>query len=145
IAANNSGTGEPVNTQISIYVVREGDTVGGIAQMFGVSVNTIIWANNITKASALRPGTTLVILPVSGITYTVKKGDTMKTIARNSNIDNASLAGFTEDVIRYNDLSSENDLVAGQTLILPRAEIKVSIPTRIVVKSGTNPAHDTNG
>jgi len=37
-----SGTG-----QISVYVVRKGDTLGEIAEMFGVSTNTIVWANNI--------------------------------------------------------------------------------------------------
>ena len=35
--------------QISIYVVREGDNLSQIASMFNVSVNTIIWSNDIDR------------------------------------------------------------------------------------------------
>ena len=37
--------------QISIYVVREGDSLSQIASMFNVSVNTIVWSNDIIKGS----------------------------------------------------------------------------------------------
>src|SRR3989344_4996421 len=51
----------PSSSQISVYVVREGDTLGGIGKMFDVSTNTIVWANNL-KGGAIRPGQELVIL-----------------------------------------------------------------------------------
>ena len=41
---------EPGKGDISIYVVREGDSLSGIGKMFGVSVNTIVWANDISRA-----------------------------------------------------------------------------------------------
>ncbi len=103
------------STQISSYIVREGDTVSGIAKMFGVSVNTILWANNIGRASALRAGQTLIILPITGINYTIKKGDTIKGIALQYKTD------FNE-IIQYNDLSLDSTLIAGQTIIIPDAE-----------------------
>ena len=64
--------------QISIYVVRKGDSLSQIASMFNVSVNTIVWSNDIIKGSKITPGQTLVILPISGVRYEVKKGDTVK-------------------------------------------------------------------
>ena len=36
---------------MSIYVVRKGDTVAQIAEMFDVSANTILWANDLKRTS----------------------------------------------------------------------------------------------
>lgn len=136
IAAGESEAGGPVNTQVSTYIVRGGDTISGIAEMFGVSVNTILWSNNLTSKSILRTGERLVILPISGITYTVKKGDTLQGIAKKYGAD-------MNEVLAYNDLPSPSALQVGATVIIPNAEITISVPTKVVV--GNNPAHDTNG
>ena len=72
---------ESHSDQISLYVVREGDTLSEIAKMFRVSVNTIIWANDVSPKT-LRPGEQLIILPISGIQHVVKKGDTLWEIAK---------------------------------------------------------------
>jgi hypothetical protein len=37
--------------EISIYTVREGDSLSAVAEMFGVTTNTILWANNLTKVA----------------------------------------------------------------------------------------------
>jgi murein DD-endopeptidase MepM/ murein hydrolase activator NlpD len=125
-----------VNTQISQYTVRTGDTLSEIAQMFNVSVNTIMWANEISKAKGIQPGQSLIILPVTGITYTIKKGDTIKGIVSSYKAD-------LNEVLDYNGMSVNTKLVAGQTIIIPDAEIQTSVATKIVY--GTNTAHDTNG
>jgi murein DD-endopeptidase MepM/ murein hydrolase activator NlpD len=132
----SEGASDTTSTQISSYVVREGDTIAGIAKMFGVSVNTVMWANNISRASALRVGQTLLILPVTGINYTIQKGDTIKGIALKYKAD-------VDEILQYNDLSLSSTLVAGQTILIPDAELQVAVPTKVVVKN--NPAHDTNG
>ena len=72
----------PLTSQISLYLVREGDTLSEIAQMFGVSVNTIIWANDLSSARAIKAGQTLTILPISGVRHTVLKGETVESVAR---------------------------------------------------------------
>ena len=86
------------NTQISIYTVREGDNISNIAQMFDVSVNTIIWANNLNKKSILKQGQNLIILPISGIQHKVSKGETIKNIVKKYNAD-------LDEVLKYNDIS----------------------------------------
>lgn len=128
--------GDTTSTQISSYIVREGDTLSSIAKMFGVSANTVMWANNISRASALRVGQNLIILPVTGINYTVKKGDTVKGIALKYKAD-------VDEILQYNDISLSSTLVVGQTILIPDAELQIAVPTKVVVKN--NPAHDTNG
>jgi len=102
--------------QISIYVVREGDTLSQIADMFRVSVNTIRWANDIAPGESIRPGETLVILPVSGVRHTVKKGDTLASITK-------KYGGDIAEVMSYNALGSDEELTVGEVVVVPNGEI----------------------
>ena len=102
--------------QISVYVVREGDTLDEIANMYGVTSNTIRWANDLTPKSTIKKDQRLVILPVSGIKYVVKKGDSLSSIAKNFKGDKA-------EIISFNDLGDENGLVVGKEIIIPNGEI----------------------
>ena len=104
--------------RISVYVVRADDTLFDISKMFGVSVNTIIWANDLKNARDVHPGDILVILPVSGIERVVVKGDTLKSLAKKYNAD----AG---DIAQFNGLDPAAPLVIGSTLIIPGGEIPV--------------------
>ena len=108
--------------QISVYVVKAGDTLPVIADMFGVSVNTIIWANDLTRGQALTPGQTLVVLPISGISYTVKSGDTLSSIAKKFKAD-------ADEIGKYNGLEMDSTLSVGDTVIIPDAESDYSSGT----------------
>ncbi|MBX4189669.1 peptidoglycan DD-metalloendopeptidase family protein, partial [Candidatus Parcubacteria bacterium] len=100
--------------QISVYVVRQGDILSSIAKMFGVSTNTITWANDI-KSGRISPGQELVILPISGIRHTVVKGDTLQSVAKKYKAD-------LGDILSYNSLSSGAKLSIGQVVIVPDGE-----------------------
>lgn len=116
-----SGHGEtfkPKNDQISIYVVREGDTLSDIAEMFEVSSQTIMWANDMTSKT-VKPGQTLVILPVSGVRHTVQKGDTISTIAK-------KYKGSAEEIADFNHMELGDPLAIGTQIIIPDGEITVS-------------------
>lgn len=120
--AGPSGTiadvvGAPPADRISIYVVRPGDTLSEIAHMFGVSVNTIIWANNLPRSGGARPGDTLVILPVSGVERVIAKGDTLGSIAKKYGADAAEIAQF-------NGLDTKGPLAVGSTIIIPGGELE---------------------
>jgi len=124
---------KPKNSTISVYVVREGDTLSGIAAMFDVSVNTIVWGNDLKRNAPLKIGQTLTILPVTGVRYTVKKGDTLASIAK-------ALHGDSEEIIAFNGLESEV-LAAGDQIIVPNGEIPapaVSPRTSRAVAGGTS-------
>lgn len=101
--------------KISLYVVRSNDTLSKIAEMFGVSVNTIVWGNDLDRKATLSVGQTLVILPVNGIQYTVKKGDTIQGIAK-------KYKGDVDEIITFNNLVSRGKLAVGDTIIIPGGE-----------------------
>lgn len=126
-----SATGNP-SDQISVYVVRKGDTLSQIATMFGVSVNTIIWANDISKGSAIAPGETLVILPMSGIRYEVNKGDTLNSIVKKYN-------GDLNEVMKYNGFDENTTLAVGDVVMIPDGEIvqpRVTTTSPIISSGG---------
>jgi murein DD-endopeptidase MepM/ murein hydrolase activator NlpD len=105
----------PASGQVSTYLVRSGDSLSEIADMFDVSVNTVAWANGLDPKKTLQPGQTLVILPVSGVRHTVVKGETLAQIAK-------KYKGEVEEIIVYNGLESEA-LRAGQLVIIPNGEV----------------------
>lgn len=121
---------KPKNSTISIYVVRSGDTLSGIADMFDVSVNTILWANDMKRGAALKVGQTLTILPVTGVRYTVKKGDTLASIAKAHH-------GDAEEIASFNGIDSSS-LVVGEQIIIPDGEVTVSVGVAKTPKAGTS-------
>jgi len=68
--------------KIVYYTVQKGDVVSTIARNFDITVNTILWANNLSAYSLIRPGDSLTILPYSGVIHTVKSGDTISRISQ---------------------------------------------------------------
>ena len=101
--------------RISVYAVRSGDTISEIATMFGVSVNTIIWANNLSGVNDIHPGEILEILPITGTKHTVVKGDTLKSLAKKYN-------GDANEIAQYNGLDVSAPLAIGSTVIIPNGE-----------------------
>ncbi len=123
--------GDTVNTgQISKYTVRAGDNLSSIAKMYGVTPNTIVWANNLSGAN-IHTGESLLILPVSGTIHTVAKGDTLASIAKKYNAD-------VGDIAQFNGLDSKAPLVVGNTLIIPNGEGSVEISGSVTTNS-SNP------
>jgi len=124
--------------QISIYIVREGDSLSQIAKMFGVSTNTIIWANDIKRGNLIHEGQTLIILPVTGLKYTVKEGDTLRSIAK-------KYKGDVNEIANFNDLPEDGALAIGQEILIPDGEISVprysSSSSNRVVRGAGGPSY----
>jgi len=125
--------------RIATYIVRKGDTLGQIADMFGVSVGTIFWSNDIKQGDLIKEGQVLSILPISGIKYTVKKGDTLAGIVK-------KYKGDLKETIQYNAFSDDIVLAVGDEIIIPGGE--APLPT---ISSGNssaipyNPLRGTGG
>lgn len=104
--------------QISVYVVREGDSLSQIAKMFGVSAKTIIWANDLGDKGTIVPGETLVILPVTGVQHVVKKGDTIASIAKKYD-------GDVSEIMEVNGFEEGHALAVNDKVIIPDGEMSI--------------------
>lgn len=94
------------------YVVKGGDSFSVIADRYNVSVNTILWANGLTRDSVLRPGMTLKVPPVSGVVHAVAKGDTLASVAKKYGVDESAIA-------KQNGVSAGSALALGAEIVIP--------------------------
>lgn len=106
------------------YTVAPGDTVSEIADRFGISSETVMWANNLTNPEGLQIGEELVILPVSGVLHTVTSGDNVNDLALVYGVSPESIAEF-------NSLADPNSLQVGDKLVVPDGKIQMARATGI--------------
>lgn len=107
---------------VQLYEVKSGDTISGIAENFGITINTILWANEIDNIDSIKPGETIFILPVAGLSYTVQKNDSLKSIA-------AKYKSTEEKIIAFNDLPANGDISEGKEIIIPGGQKEIPRPT----------------
>ncbi len=121
--------------KVITYTVQKGDTVSTIAQKFGISQDTVRWANDLSNDS-LNVGDTLKILPVTGISYKVQKGDTVYSIAKKLDTEAQKIVDFP-----FNDFANPEtfSLVEGQILTVPdgvKPSDRPSIKRQIYIAQG---------
>lgn len=112
---------EPPREQITEYIVQEGETLSGLAERFNISLDTILWANDI-KGNNLVPGQKITILPVSGALHLVRPQDTLSEIALWYKAD-------INQIIAFNQIGSGGQIFAGDLLIIPDGQKPDTLPT----------------
>lgn len=132
---------------VKIYTVEAGDTVSGIASKNGITVNTILWANDLDNVDQIMPGDQIFILPIAGLTYVVKSGDSLDSIASKYKADKAK-------IIAFNELPATGDIEVGDLIIIPDgrkdeelkpAPSEETIPRRQYATSAGGVATDISG
>lgn len=123
----------PLSTVVSLgrprdkvldYTIKPGDTLASIAKNFGITVDTIKWANDL-KTETIHPGNTLKIPPVTGIVHKVVSGENVYTIAKKYKVDPQKIVNFP-----FNDFTDLDTfaLASGQTLYVPDGIIEQEQP-----------------
>ncbi|MBI5732046.1 MAG: M23 family metallopeptidase [Candidatus Magasanikbacteria bacterium] len=116
--------------QIIKYAVQPGDALASLARKFKISLETILIENKLSARSLLRPGDVLTILPISGVSHKIKKGDTLKKIAASYKADEGKIKEF-------NNLN-EGELPAGEIILIPEGRMPlVSVPRPISQATGS--------
>lgn len=124
---SNSARDPEEDGGVKIYTVAEGDTVSGIAAHFGITVNTILWANDLDNVDSIRPGDQIFILPVAGFTYVVQAGDTIDVVA-------TKYKSSRENIIAFNGLPANGELTVGDAITIPGGE--KAVPQRTTPTDG---------
>lgn len=116
------------NKDIKTYATKDGDTVGSIAQQFGVSSDSVKWSNSLTS-DKVAAGKQLSIPPVPGIVYTVKVGDTPDSLAKQYSADRAKIVAFNDAEV--------NGLKVGVQIVIPDGVVKQSATSRASSNGGS--------
>ena len=98
------------------YTIQSGDSLYSIAQKFNTTVNDLIEYNQLAT-TIIQPGQVLKIPKVTStnIVYTVKKGDTLYSIANNY--------GVSVDAIKKLNNLTSNTLSIDQQLYIPKDSV----------------------
>jgi LysM repeat protein len=103
----------PVAADEIIHRVRRGQTLYSIASMYGVSVEAIVGANNLSNPRRIYAGQRLRIpLPDGLIVHTVRRGETLMGIALKYGVSSWSVA-------QLNGIRNPNLIYRGQRLVIP--------------------------
>ncbi|UOO37407.1 LysM peptidoglycan-binding domain-containing protein [Oscillospiraceae bacterium CM] len=101
---------------MTIYTVRRGDSLYAIANKYGVSVDALVYDNQIRDPLRLVEGQALFI-PVTSVAYQVKPGDSLYTIARTYGTSVAALVAANPS------LTDRSRLYPGQTITIPFPDV----------------------
>ena len=111
------------NTETVYYIVKRGNTLSEIAQMYGTTVQEIVNINDIQNPNLIYPGERFRILTNSTIAgneerglgdiiYTVRRGDTLSKIARSYNVT-------VHHIVELNNIQNPN-------LIFPMEKLRIT-------------------
>lgn len=106
--------------EIIEYIVRDADTLSSVAEKFNLQLETILWVNDLTETSKIKPDQIIKIPPVDGVVHTVRKGDTIYSIAKKYGLgDEAGAQGIVN--YPFNSFTDDETfgLAIGQTVVVP--------------------------
>ncbi|OGM97866.1 MAG: hypothetical protein A2735_02775 [Candidatus Yanofskybacteria bacterium RIFCSPHIGHO2_01_FULL_41_21] len=112
------------------YTIQPGDALSFIASDYGVTVNDIIWANNLKDVDSIKPEQIIRIPPVSGVIYKIKSGDTVSLIAKKYGIDEEKIKSF-------NDISENGNLNINDEIIVPGGKMTTQPKTKVQTATST--------
>ena len=125
---------QPKMLLFSSYMVQQGDVLGEIAKKFSLSVSTLISVNDIKNPRTILIGRILRIPNQDGVFYSIKKGDTLKTIAEKHKADVLEIQAANE---LFSDKINQNTSLFIPGAIIPWEELPVVVAPRpqVIVSS----------
>ena len=101
-----------VRRDVSYYTIKPGDTVQDVAGRYGLTVDTLRWANNISDITSVIAGERVVVPPVNGILVKVQSDTQLHALAIQYHVN-------VQDIVDFNLLRDPQHLKSGSMLMLP--------------------------
>ena len=125
------------DTEGVVYIIQTGDTLGGIAALFDISVQDLIEANQLTDPNSISVGQPLTIPGLEGIngvltTKTVQLGETLESLSYKYNMNTQALTSL-------NRIVSASEIYAGTQLLVVEDEQNNSLQPSFALKSHQSP------
>jgi len=129
------------------YIVQSGDSVYGIAELFNLNPETVLWGNYEVlndDPHLLKPGQSLNLLPVDGTYYQWQEGDTMEDVGEFFEVDPREIVDWPG-----NNLNPiEFEIEEGHWLVIPngrRAFQQWFVPTIARGRAGVGRTYGPGG
>ena len=138
--------GMPTPTPPTTHTVRRGQTAWEIASLYGIPLADLYWLNNLTEESVIQPGQELRVrlapgespppTPTPRVSYQVRSGDSLWSIAIQHQLT-------LDELLAFNQLSQNAVLSIGQELLivaptpLPTATLPPPTATETAVPTNT--------
>lgn len=105
--------------EVIAHIVQDGETLSTIAGRYGLEVTTILWENDLTEKTVLKPGQELRILPVDGVRHQVARGETIYSVGKRYGLDESSAQLIVD--YPFNEFRNDEsfELATGQWLMVP--------------------------
>lgn len=116
--------GERPREDVTYHYVEGGETVSDIAERYGISVNTVLWENDMGPGDFIRPGQKLTILPVTGVAHRIANGETLASIAKTFESD-------VDKIVDYNKLADASAISVGDVVLIPDGRVPPPAPTPV--------------
>lgn len=112
---------EAVSSFRAYHALEEGETLGAIAERYGVSLEALVWTNRLGEGDALMLGQVLRIPRVAGVAHTVRKGETVADLAAHFGVGPEAILTFAP-----NGLGADGLLQPGAELFIPGGSVPTS-------------------
>lgn len=135
---NPNSVQQLVSKQVTIYVTKQGDTLGSLAKTFKISTNSIRWSNNLAS-DTLKPGWYLLIPPTDGVVVQITDPNfTIPDFAKKYGVTPESIVISNGREIVDGKPNLEDIPDVGQYLVIPGG--KVTPPPVAKAKAKTTKA-----
>ena len=89
--------------RFTTYIVKQGDTIYGIAREYGVDDDVLLKINGLNKEDYIYPNQEIIIPNKNYKFYVTTEGDTLESVVRNLNIDYNNLLGNNKEIFLTED------------------------------------------
>lgn len=120
-----------VRRKTGSYAVQPGDTLAKIAGRFKVSLDTLVWANDLADPNFVMAGAELIIPATDGVLHRVRPGDTVADLASYYGAD-------LSETLAVNSIEPPYVILVGQRLLLPGG--KMPLPSAATAPGTAEPA-----
>ena len=105
--------------EATTHIVQEGETIETISTRYDLGSSTVLWENNLSLSSKIKPGEELTILPVDGVRHKVKRGETIYSVGIKYGLDDTQVQVIVD--YPFNEFLNDEtfSLATGQFLVIP--------------------------